>query len=288
MGASVGSGGSNGPPPTSVDETCRAWCVNELGGRSCHQGTFESMEPCYEGCLETHAQNEDGAAVLSNGTIITDTGCGNEWIAIKDCELDLNCEDAFGDCDAVEDQYYECLQTAFNRAYCQHNCPELNPDECAQDMTECGMTPDAGGRGGNVPSTLERLTLPVPDSAPPSFASEATDQVQSAELLATGEVVGACVEGSCTGDDPVDQLVLTPGRRGTFKISLTWPDSPGSDLDLFVLDSEGMQLGISAQQGTVPESISRELADGQPYVVQVQAFGTSGFVQGYTLGITAR
>ena len=150
-----------------------------------------------------------------------------------------------------------------------------------------GTGGSAGGGGGNVPSTLERLTLPVPDSAPASFASEATDRVESDPLVAMGQVVGACFDGGCSGADPVDQFVLTPGRRGTFSISLAWPDRPGSDLDLFVLDSEGMQLGISAQPGTVPESISGELAEGQPYVVQVQAFETSGFTEDYTLRITA-
>jgi hypothetical protein len=126
-GGAAGSGATGGtpPPPGSVDQTCRDWCANEPEGPSCHQGTFESVQPCYEKCLRDYQVEEEQRQ------------CGGEWIAIKDCQLDLDCADLFGDCDPFTDTYNECLRLAENREYCEATCPELDPHQCAQDMSEC-------------------------------------------------------------------------------------------------------------------------------------------------------
>lgn len=126
-GGSSGAGGAGGasPPPASVDQTCRDWCANEPEGPSCHQGPFESIRVCYEGCLQTYQLEE------------AERECGAEWIAIKDCQLALSCEDAFGDCGPNEEQLDECQQIAANRAYCATNCPDLAIEACEQDITEC-------------------------------------------------------------------------------------------------------------------------------------------------------
>ena len=125
-----GTGGTSGmggtveppPPPQAVDETCRDWCANEGEGASCHEGPFESVQPCYESCLATY-QQEVGRQ------------CGDEWIAIKNCQLDLGCADLFGDCDSTENAYSECVTRASDREYCAGNCPDLDPNEC--DTAKC-------------------------------------------------------------------------------------------------------------------------------------------------------
>jgi hypothetical protein len=82
-------------------------------------------------------------------------GCGGEWIAIKDCQLDLDCVDLFGDCDAVADAHRECDRLARNREYCEANCPDFDIAQCEQDTTECresvdldGGVSDGGSDGG--------------------------------------------------------------------------------------------------------------------------------------------
>lgn len=131
-GGSAGTGGTAGtggieppPPPESVDQTCRAWCANEFEGPSCHQGPFESVQPCYEDCLSDYQEEE------------ADSQCGDDWIAIKDCELDLECEDLFGDCDSLEDAHDECVRRSNARAFCTENCPELDISMCERDPTLC-------------------------------------------------------------------------------------------------------------------------------------------------------
>ncbi len=122
-GATGGTGGTvEPPPPQAVDETCRDWCANEAEGGSCHEGPFESVQPCYEGCLATY-QVEAGRE------------CGDQWIAIKRCQLDLECADLFGDCDSSENAHSECVIRAFDREYCASNCPTLDPNEC--DRATC-------------------------------------------------------------------------------------------------------------------------------------------------------
>jgi hypothetical protein len=93
-GGVAGAGGNGGspPPPPAVDQTCRDWCANEPEGFSCYQGSPETVQGCYEACLSDY-QSE----VVRR--------CGEEWIAIKDCELDLDCEDLFGDCEPIEDAF---------------------------------------------------------------------------------------------------------------------------------------------------------------------------------------
>jgi hypothetical protein len=94
-GGSGGTGGSSSLP-ASVDQTCRNWCANEPEGLSCHQGPAGSVQDCYEKCLRDYP-NEPGRL------------CGSVWIAIKDCQLNLDCEDLLGDCDPLEDAFIACL-----------------------------------------------------------------------------------------------------------------------------------------------------------------------------------
>lgn len=123
-GGTAGTGGAPPPPPPTVDQTCRDWCANEPEGFSCHQGSVESVQDCYENCLRDY-QSE------------AERQCGDEWIALKDCQLDLDCEDLFGDCDSTKGAYDECVQTANNRAFCETNCPELDIIRCEQEAMLC-------------------------------------------------------------------------------------------------------------------------------------------------------
>lgn len=122
-----GSGGTGGTAsvPQSVDQTCRDWCANEPEGASCHLGPFESIKPCYEGCLFEYQRQE------------ADGGCGDEWIAIMDCQLELACEDPFGDCDPAAEDLSQCHRLAANRSYCEANCPDLEIETCQDDTSEC-------------------------------------------------------------------------------------------------------------------------------------------------------
>ena len=124
---STGTGGTGGnsPPPASVDQTCRDWCANEPGAFSCYQGPPESVQSCYQGCLDDYQEQE------------AQYECGDEWIAIKDCQLELDCEDLFGDCDALEEMLGECQQLASNRDYCETNCPDIDIAQCEQDTSLC-------------------------------------------------------------------------------------------------------------------------------------------------------
>jgi hypothetical protein len=102
------------------------------------------VQPCYEKCLrdyQTEAARE----------------CGDEWIAIKDCELDLECEDLFGDCGSVGAAFDECVQLARADDYCESQCPTQDRDECIAQYLETGTcdsggeTPDAGAPDGAIP-----------------------------------------------------------------------------------------------------------------------------------------
>ena len=138
-GGSSGAGGGSGtggivppPPPPAVDRTCRDWCANEPEGFSCHQGPVESVQACYEDCLEDY-QREVGIQ------------CGDEWIAIKDCEVDIECKDLFGDCDATAEAFDECVRLSANRDYCRTSCPDFDLAECEDDTTECADFAAANG-----------------------------------------------------------------------------------------------------------------------------------------------
>jgi len=134
-GGTVGAGGSGGtsgtggtvepppPPPQAVDQTCRDWCANEAEGASCHQGSFDSIQPCYESCLATYQQEAARE-------------CEDEWIATKNCQLDLECADLFGDCDSNQNAHSECVTRAYNREYCASNCPDLDPNACDRETCD--------------------------------------------------------------------------------------------------------------------------------------------------------
>jgi len=129
-GGRAGSGGNAGasgmggtpPPPPAVDQTCRDICANEAEGFSCFQGPPDLVQACYEQCLR------DYQAYVP---------CGDEWIAIYDCLLDLECADLFGECDSTQGQLDECVRLENNRIYCEAECPQLDIAECQQDISEC-------------------------------------------------------------------------------------------------------------------------------------------------------
>ncbi len=120
-GGTAGTGGAP-PPPASVDRTCRDFCANEPEGFSCFNGPPELVEGCYEQCLSDFQ---------SYGS------CGDEWIAIYDCHIALECDDLFGDCDSALEPLDECVRLANNRLYCEANCPELDIAQCEQDTAGC-------------------------------------------------------------------------------------------------------------------------------------------------------
>lgn len=142
-----------------------------------------------------------------------------------------------------------------------------------------------GGMGGTGDTTLlaQPVLTAVPDTFPDSFAAEPPSDSVDAELgVSTGDVIGACASGSCSGDDPADQWSISPTVSGEYSIHLTWV-SASSDLDLYLTDDSGAPLDQSINEGTLPETIISDLTAGLLYIIQVQTFDTGGTTQDYTL-----
>jgi hypothetical protein len=147
-----------------------------------------------------------------------------------------------------------------------------------------GGTAGTGGAGGTGNTTL--LPQPVLTADPESFAAEPPNDSVDAELgVATGQVMGACSSGSCSGNDPADQWSILPAVSGEHRIHLTWA-SVLSDLDLYLTDASGAPLAESINEGTDPETIISNLTAGRLYIIQVQTFDTGGATQAYTLQVT--
>ena len=199
-GGASGTGGGSGsggtappPPPPAVDRTCRDWCANEPEGFSCHQGPVESVQGCYEDCLGDY-QREVGRQ------------CGDEWIAIKDCEIDMECEDLFGDCNATAEVFDECVLLNASRDYCRTYCPEFDLEECQADTTECADFANANDYCESQCPTQDRaqcieqrISTGICDYA------EATD---SCRQFCSRQELSACVEqwrstGRCDFDSGV-------------------------------------------------------------------------------------
>ena len=119
-GGMAGAGGEGGDStaPRTLDQTCRDWCANEPAGISCHQGPVQSVQACYRLCLEDYE-------------LMVSVACGDEFQAFKDCQLELECNDLFGECEGA------CDLTGAMEA-CRQHCTR-------QDLIECVAQWDANG-----------------------------------------------------------------------------------------------------------------------------------------------
>ncbi len=120
-----GTGGIGG----TADQTCRAWCANEPQESSCFQGPVYAVADCYQTC----------AAVYQDETA---RQCGEEWIAILACEVELGCNDLFGDCRPLEPAYDDCVARDDARIWCEANCPDFDLAACTKDPSECAAARD--------------------------------------------------------------------------------------------------------------------------------------------------
>ena len=77
-----------------------------------------------------------------------------------------------------------------------------------------------------------------------------------------------------------------PSETAEYRIALTWAPVAFSDLDLYLVDSNGGPIGQSATPGTTPETIVANLSAGMTFTIQVQAFETNDATQPYTLEVT--
>jgi hypothetical protein len=187
----TGGSGSAESVPQSVDQTCRDWCANEAEGASCHQGPFESVEPCYESCLSTYQQERNRK-------------CEEAWIAIKDCQVDLECSDLFGDCDSVEDQHAECTAEAMNREYCTELCPDMDPNDCDPVRCDANRYCEAAcpnqDRGECIDERISQGQCSEPDTG--------TGEEPPGEPVGVFEATGHMIEQSCgaavPAPDPLD------------------------------------------------------------------------------------
>lgn len=138
----------------------------------------------------------------------------------------------------------------------------------------------AGGNGGEggMGGGIDPCSVVIPKEAE---AIEDNDVVLGA--VAKGFVSGACVGGMCTGEDPFDRWAITT-CGGKHSIELTW-DEIQQDLDLYLSDSGGGQIGQSATPDTTSETILADLVVDETYIIEVQAFDTNGQTQAYSLEV---
>jgi len=149
--------------------------------------------------------------------------------------------------------------------------------------TNTGGTGGAGGEGGvggqgGVGGAVDPCSVVVPKEAEDI---EENDVVEGG--IAIGTVSGACTGGTCTGDDPIDRWAITT-CGGQHSIQLRW-DEVANDLDLYLFNSDGMQIAQSATPDTTSETIVTDLQTDEQYTIEVQAFDTNGIAQTYNLEI---
>jgi hypothetical protein len=139
-----------------------------------------------------------------------------------------------------------------------------------------GGSGGAGGQGGA--GGVDPCSTVVPE---PTEDTEENDVVEGG--IAIGSVSGACPGGVCAGDDPFDRWAITT-CGGQHSIQLRW-DEVANDLDLYLFDSDGMQIAQSATPDTTSETIVTDLQTDEQYTIEVQAFDTNGIAQTYNLEI---
>lgn len=101
---------------------CRDWCANEPQGSSCYQGPPESVEDCYENCLQDYTEVEE------------QSGCGYAWSRIKSCSLHWECDVPPGRCYERGDELARCQ----GNSYCEANCPTQDRKECIEQYLNAG------------------------------------------------------------------------------------------------------------------------------------------------------
>jgi hypothetical protein len=99
--------------------TCCHWCLNEPEGTSCYQGPPESVQDCYETCLEDYNREEE------------QSGCGDDWLRIKACETYRSPTS----CDYRKDELARCQADS----YCEANCPTQDRWECIEQYLAEGI-----------------------------------------------------------------------------------------------------------------------------------------------------
>jgi hypothetical protein len=126
-GGSAGSGGTAGAEytPEEIDTICRTWCGStEPNGPDCNPRQ-DDPEDCYErwclnGCYHDSTDCYDGP-------------CVHPFIAIRECELSLMCNDEFGDCESLEEPLTACrAQQNTGVRFCSfvEECGEVSESEC--------------------------------------------------------------------------------------------------------------------------------------------------------------
>lgn len=123
-GGGAGAAGGSSAVQTALD-TCQAWCRNESRGRSCCNNLFgaDCLTSCYEACAENLAKDP----------------CVDEYTRARRCELDLECDDFFDECEDVDLQYDSC------RLKAESDCGSAAAG-CLITEEECLATYDQGAR----------------------------------------------------------------------------------------------------------------------------------------------
>lgn len=120
-GGSAGDGGADGAggeTTASALEICEAWCRNETRGPSCCVETpffgGNCREECFDRCEDTVAEGV----------------CLEAQAAVRECQMELACDDFFDECRALEGRYEGCLRRAAAEA----------SGRCTVAAAGCGIT----------------------------------------------------------------------------------------------------------------------------------------------------
>jgi hypothetical protein len=261
LGCSSSDGGNDGADD-QVDALCRGYCGNELMGPDCGPDRDQTVEDCYNRCLNEFSQRTNPTCPLNARCDSVTSYCAEEamW-EYYGCAVSLECNDQFGDCNDAQQQLNDC-ENQFRedtQTWCAQNCPddpgcggpnaptwgracriECETDAgcpagtyCREDLIciyDCGeeqACPNGGAcddRGRCVPTTDPiRIGAQCTDSA----ACESADE--PIELVCLTQFTGGyCGLEGCTGDVdcPEGSACVThdDGNNYCFRVCVDKPD----------------------------------------------------------------
>ncbi len=156
-GSNGGGGSSGGLTEEQADALCREYCGNELMGPSCGPGSNETIEQCYNRCLEEYGRRIDPSCPLYAQCDSVNSFCLEEAMWERyGCPVSLECDDKFGDCNDAQTALNDC-ERQFREdtdAWCEQSCP---------DDTSCGQT---GADTGNTWGRVCRVTCEEDENCP--------------------------------------------------------------------------------------------------------------------------
>ena len=138
LGCSSSDGGNDGADD-QIDALCRGYCGNELMGPDCGPDRDQTVEDCYNRCLNEYTSRAESNCPINYHCDSTSYCVEEAMWEYYGCAVSLECNDQFGDCNDAQQQLNEC-ENRFDedtQTWCAQNCP---------DDSGCGA-PNAPARG---------------------------------------------------------------------------------------------------------------------------------------------